>query len=417
MKKNIKYYLIIAIFLIVSPLKAIFPINFFYPDDHPFKLQRIDDHCWQFSTYLESSFKVNGRDSCGRESNILQIWSETQDALAMVRGFPLDSKIGQFSLPFNSIADDGSRGHLKFFAQSTVGGIFPIFRLYLPKDLTISLTTPFYWMQVKNFCMIDQTKQETFGDFLVKEEITDKLNRLLFDLGDGLTIGDWQRFGPGDFWLEVDWIRNFYQPRREHLTNVLLNIRGGLTLPTGLTQDVDQVLSIPFGNDRALGVVFGAEVQLNYWNKLIIGIDAEFWQLFGATKYYRVKTDPAQTDFLLLAKTKARKRWGLTQRYDLWAEFKICYGFSVEACYQHFKHNRDKYSFFDPSYIESIANTAGSLQEWTAHNAIFILKCNRSEVSIDSAAVPQLAFFIRKPFNGHNIIQATTFGFSLVLDF
>lgn len=414
MKKNI---LLIILLLAFNNLKAIFPINFFYPDDHPFRLLRQDDRDWQISCYGEGSLDVSGRNLQSRETNILQIWDYSQDALSMIRGFPEDSPIGQFSLPFNTISDDGTRGHLCFKADSKMGGIFPIFRWYLPKDLTLSLTTPFYWVKIKDVCIQDMTESNTFGDLLVKDQIIDNLPSILETYGNGLKIGPWERFGPGDFWLEVDWIKNFEQPKRQNLTNVLLNIRGGLTLPTGLAQNIDEMFSIPFGNDHSLGIVFGGEVQMTMWDIFKIGIDAEFWQLFGTSRCYRVKTDISQTDFLLLAKTKARKRWGFTQRYDLWLEIMLCKGLSVEGWYQHIKHNKDKYSFFDPQYIESIANSAGRMQGWSMHNFIALAKYSGVDYFVDNCFVPQISIFYRKPFNGCGTIQSTNIGASLALEF
>ena len=199
MKKNTNYFLLLVL-LAINIIKAVPPVNFFYPDDHPFRLQRQEDRDWQFSIYAESGLNVTGKNCAGEESNILQIWNKTQDALAMVRGFPLDSSIGQFSLLFNDIADDGIRGHLKFCANASLGGIFPIFRFYLPKNLTLSLTTPFYWMRVKDVGVFDLTESSTFGDLVVREELTGRLNSVLKEFGDGLTISNWERVGPGDFW-------------------------------------------------------------------------------------------------------------------------------------------------------------------------------------------------------------------------
>ena len=396
---------------------GIYPINFFYPDDHPFKLQRQDDRDWQFSIYGESSLTVDGRDICSNKTNVLQIWNENQDALSMIRGFTPDSNIGKFSQKFNNISDNGIRGHLCFNAEANYKAVFPIFRYYAPKNLTLSITVPFYWANIKNASYCDLTANQTFGDLLVKSEIIDNLDELIFDLGDGLSISNWKKSGLGDIWVVVDWIRTFYQPRREVLKDVLLNIRAGLTLPTGLTQDIDQILSIPFGNDRSLGVIFGGEVQVTMWDLFVIGVDAEFWHIFSSNRCYRIKTDINQTDFLLLAKTTARKDWGLTQRYDIWGELLVGCGFSFELWYQYFKHNKDKYSFYQSDYVESIANTANSLKEWTAHNLIFLAKYNGSEKYVDADAVPQFAIFYRRPINGYRSIQASTIGISLSLEF
>jgi hypothetical protein len=396
---------------------GIYPINFFYPDDHPFKLQRQDDRDWQFSIYGESSLKVNGRDSCSNKTNVLQIYNENQDALAMIRGFAPDSEIGKFSQKFNNIADDLVRGHICLNADASYKAIFPIFRYYAPCNFTISVTVPFYWAHLKNITCCDLTENKTFGDMLVQADIVDNLDLLINNLGEGLTISNWKKSGLGDIWLVVDWIKSYYQPRREVLKEVLLNLRAGLTLPTGRTQDIDQILSMPFGNDRSLGVIFGGEIQVTMWDLFILGVDAEYWHVFSANRCYRIKTDINQTEFLLLAKTSARKDWGLTQRYDIWGELLVGCGFSLELWYQYFKHNADKYSFCESDYVESIANSAYSLKDWTAHNLIFLAKYNGAEKYVDADVVPQFVVFYRMPVNGYRSIQASTIGVSLALEF
>ena len=55
----------------------------------------------------------------------------------------------------------------------------------------------------------------------------------------GLDISSWSKTGIGDLSLMVEWLRDFPQPK-PLLKNVRLNLRGGISIPTGVKKDEDK---------------------------------------------------------------------------------------------------------------------------------------------------------------------------------
>src|SRR5207247_2602624 len=110
------------------------------------------------------------------------------------------------------------------------------------------------------------------------EDLTNNLATNVFRLGSDLNINSWTRTGIGDLSAVLYWSHDFPQ-QKPLLKNVRTNVRVGPTFPTGKKTNPDQILSIPFGNDGAFGIVFGAGLDARMGRHLTVGVDVEFLQL------------------------------------------------------------------------------------------------------------------------------------------
>ena len=406
-----RFLALALICLHLNPLQAIFPYNIF-------RLGWIDQtikpyHGKQtlFKVSAEGAIKTTGQNNLDDHVNILHIWQDNgeQDALTMLRGFDANTQIGKLDSNLNSASDSSKRGHTIPTADLDAWRINFVLKHKLPYHLTINILMPVLGMKLKNVNWVDLTENLTFSDQLVKTNLMNNLAQTVYDLGNGLNITDgWEKVGMGDMEFILSWDKSFRQPK-PILKNVQLGVYGGLTIPTGVRQNEDLLMSIPFGNDGSLGLIFGGNIQLQWWQHLRGGIMVNYLQLFGTTRERRVKTDANQTDLLLLAKTTARKGWGFTQQYNLYLEWHDLFAnWSLRTAYNYIKHNHDRLSIFNQSYSNEIANTAASLQEWTQHSVTFWLRH-------ESVIWADLHYIL--PFNGKAVIQSSFLGGSLGISF
>jgi hypothetical protein len=395
--------ILVLINLKFNMLDAIFPANIF-------RLGTIDQTI-EFPTnrkYLlqvggEGTFDTVGHNSLGNRVNVMQIWQPSQNSLTMLRGFSSDTQIGKLDSLLNSANDDGVRGHVTPTAQFQATRFNFLAKKHLPFNLFANILLPVFRMKLSDLEIIDQTKDISFTDQLVKTHLTNNLANIVYNLGDKLDIvNGWEKSGIGDIELTLAWQKGFKQAKPV-LKEVLLGLYGGLTIPTGVRQNEDQIMPIPFGNDGSAGLIFGGNIQLQWWNFLRAGVNTNFMELFNSNRPRRIKTDYGQSDLILLAKTQTTKEWGFTQQYALYLElFNIYKYVSLRTTYNYIKHNQDKLNIFNQSYSSAIANSAISLQEWTQHCAVFALFYESDR------AVAKL--FYQYPFNGKNVIQSNIFG-------
>jgi len=421
-KKNL--ILIIATLLYASTAEAFFPINYFRPWDveNVVKPYRSKGAWLDVACLSEFGLSTVGRTSCevlcepskdGQEVNVLHVWQDEQDGLAMLKGFNPSSAIGALGQQLNIDDDNGIRGHFKFCGDLDIkSNVIFSSRFYLKHNFIAGIYIPFVSLSLTTTYQ-DLTQMVTEEDFLTKSLLTNNFAANVFELGNGLDINGWDRKGLGDIAALIEWSKNFPQAK-PLLKNVNTHIRGGLTIPTGKAADPDQIMSIPLGNDGAFGLLFGAGLDLSLMRFINLGVDVEFLFLFSNERIRRVKTDQSQTELLLLEKTLALKDFGLTQRFNVYAElFKMFDRLTFRFTYQFWKHDDDRVTIACSNEFSSIpANTAVSLEEWTMHHFIYNLSYDcEQEVGEDARVRPYFSLFYKQRINGKNSFMANTMGF------
>ncbi|HXW86517.1 MAG TPA: hypothetical protein VEK38_04215, partial [Candidatus Bathyarchaeia archaeon] len=125
-----------------------------------------------------------------------------------------------------------------------------------------------------------------------------------------------------------------------------------------------------------------------------------------------------QTDILLLQKAFAYKDFGLTQQFDLYAQFiNLIRGLEFTIAYEYFKHGDDEISLSNYAYSSSIANTSVRLFDWTMHHLVATIAYDFSATVYKKKIHPQLFGFARVPFNGTRAALSTTLGIGFSVDF
>lgn len=363
--------------------------------------------------YFDGAIKVNGRNDCSFKVNPLAIWDCDQDALAMIRGFPSCSDIGQLASQLNSSNDDGIRGHLDFCGNLNIEEMAFALRYYAKNYFYFDLFLPIYFIDLKSVEYKDLTRRTMFDDFLVREYLTNDLKNIVEDLG-GLKIEPWSKAGPGDLVISLGWIRNFDQDR-PILTNVRGWVDGAITVPTGIKRDEDLIFSMPFGNDGSWGISGHGNLELSWWPCFVGGIDVRFMYLFGNSKVRRIKTDINQTELLLLAKCDSYMSYGSTQQYFLYLRAQdFCKRFSFTAAYNYIFKHEDEIFLKGNCYSTNTANTSKQLEDWTIHNFIFMLTYDGQNKCTQG---PRASLFCKIPFNGRRSLQAGMLGVELDYSF
>lgn len=401
-----KQYVAIVLLLLSSDMTAIFPINLERWDEVIFQTLKYRCGQLELGVLAEGAVSTRSRNECGCSGNVLQLWNERQDALAMIRGFNPDSQVGELAALLNNANDDRIRGNFDVSAKLRATDVDFVARYYLPYDIYFSLFFPMYFMQLEDVQLKDLTEDLTFQDFLVREFLTNNIRDNVERLG-CLRLAPWSKAGPGDLVLTLGWQRNFAQDR-PWLKNVKVEIKGGATFPTGLQADEDLLFPIPFGNDGSYGIFVGGNLILNWANCVMGGIDLRFYHQFGHTKIRRIKTEEHQTDLFLLAKANTFKDYGLTQEYYMFLQsYRFLDTMSFKFAYNYIFHQEDELCVIGTNFSSIPANTAQSLEDWTIHSLVFMVDYEWRNEFCDGL---RMSLFYKQPINGRNSVQATTLG-------
>ncbi|MCL4379917.1 hypothetical protein M1466_00280 [Candidatus Dependentiae bacterium] len=371
MSKNLQV-LLICLLIAGTALRAEFPLNTIRFYDVRYWAYEHECKAFDFGTYAMDWYDIKGMNCAKQHVGALQLWNCTENALAMVRGFDPATQQGQIAAQLSNVPDDGIFGRYAVNGNLRVREFGFGLQWHLPHDFLIGIYVPFVDASMQNITWqrlqdASYTSAQILFDQLIGNDFFTRVNQL----GNGLSINQsWTKTGLGDIKSLIWWRRNFVQ-QKQILTDVLLGLRVGVSLPTGLRENPNLLLSMPFGNDGATGVLFGGLIQF-YWKRYFTGaIDADFMKLFGTSKVRRVQVDPLQTDHLFLAELLVRKDWGFVQRFNLWAGIHhLIDGASFDVGYQFLKQWETELSVFDTGgqrFSLDIMNSAASLQEWMLH--------------------------------------------------
>jgi hypothetical protein len=415
--KNKKIIAVLIAMGVIFQAEGFFPINFWRPWDINLRPPEWCGEPVQLTGFYEGGLKANGFNPDNEIVNVMQLWNSTEDALAMFKGFPANSPESIF---FNEILgdpqDDGIRGHFKVTGKfDLLANAVLALRYHFAHNITLGLFLPVLSMRLHDVKFRDLTQDITNEDEIVKDELTNNFIQTIQQFDPHLNLTGWKRTGVGDVAIMGEWLR-FFSQEKEYLKNVGLNIRGGITIPTGFKTDINQILFVPSGFDGSWGLFFGGGIIVNWFNHIRAGVDFEFITLFGDNRVRRIKVQQDQTDFLFLAKARVHTEYGFTQRYNLFGElYRFYRGLSTSVIYQFWKHSEDKLALFTNDFSTQIANTAQHLQEWSIHQFIFKVDYDfQCDLDDTSSVKPQIQLLYKLPFNGSRalLLQTLTLGIS-----
>lgn len=410
---------IISYFFILCSLRSITAntVTLLTPADTLIRPWYTGCFSFQYINYAQGGFDQKAFDFDGHLVNPLQIYSNDQNALAMISGFNQNSPEGQLLIELDA-TDDGTRGHVCLQAdlEQRAAGAFESRWFFMP-DLSLNFFLPFFSYRLHSISITDKTKSINTQDLRVQDLLIPNIELLAKEFG-GLSLEPWKRIGVGDCTFYLEWFRDFQQDK-PLLKWVRLNWRVGLSLPSGLDQNEDKIFAFPFGYDGSFSLPFGFGLDLTFACHLRAGFDVQLTHVFGKTKCRRIKIDRNQTEFLLLTKTRAYKDYGMTQRFNLYAQlFQLYKGLSLKLGYQFYKQGASELSIASNDFSNQIANTAQTLREWTLHHLVghieydFGLTCfNQTQIH------PQIALYADCPVNGKRSASNYAIGGILSLEF
>jgi hypothetical protein len=368
----------------------------------------------------------SARDYTGDKHNVLNIYDKYQDAATMFKN-PSDSIKEAVALEYNNmyaafggqlitapISFEGEYRELDL----TLFGKYTL-KNFIDGDLDLSVHLPVRWRKIENIQFKDLSKIVLpMVPYYYQQNYTknfDVFNAKMKELGN-IDFSECDKSGIGDLVVMLEWLRSFKQ-NKEALKNVDMFLRIGLSCPTAETKDIDKVFSMSLGNDGAWGMPIGFGLGLDFSNKIRAGGDVEFFILFDETKERRLKTDPDQTEFLLLNKGRATLDSGLTWKFNIFLQaYRFYKGLSLKLDYEYIKHDDDTLYEKTDTFDRTVINTANSLKEWNTHNLIF--QVNFDFFMWQSVLTrPQLSLFYKYPITGKNIINMDTFGGQLGFNF
>ncbi len=366
---------------------------------------------------FEHGFTARAYNFCSNRVNPLQLWGCDEDAISMLKGFCFDSEPAQLLNTINA-PENCKRGHINFCGGDiTADSLMLAARGYLPHNIMLGFYLPIITMSLHNVSWHDNTELITEGDYRVRNYLTDNLAANMRRLG-CLDIGRWRRTGLGDIQLIAEWWQDFYQPKPV-LKNVRINARFGFGFPTGLRQDEDKLMAIPFGKDGAVTLMLAGGLNLLFSHYFHLGVDIQLQKPFGTTRLRRIKNHLDQTNLLLLAKVDAYRDFAIEQQYILYGEVtNIIRGWDFKIGYQYVKFGQDELSLLGNAFGTRIANTAEPLFDHTIHSALGLLSYTGSAFTChEHAIMPTASIFFEEPFNGTRSFACPMLGILLAADF
>ncbi len=391
------------------------PLGFPRSFEHPFMNEPHGQKNVAAAVQLHGGVAVkayNGTDKV----NPLHYLQPNENTLAMVKGFVAGTQQDAIAQQFNVNDDNGVRGRIVFDGKVSVpcSALFSLYKVF-DQHWFVGVSLPVYSMKLSNLTWADQTLNLNAADALTKTLLTNNLAANVLQLCDGLRLNNWSKTGPGDMTVLGMYKHNFLQ-NKPWIKNVFASIRAGFMLPTGLRQDQDLILNMPFGNDGSVGLVVGGGLKINFKHRVDLGLDVNFLHTFNNTRLRRIKVHSTQTDFLLPVKTDVQKDPGFLQEFNLFTQAKIIDGFSVMCAYQYVKKGKDYFYVVSNAYSSTIANTAEFLKDWTMHSVMLQTALNWNVITGNQKA-PLTSLFCKIPFNGIRSIQVAEVGVSCGFDF
>lgn len=372
---------------------------------------------WQIFVMPEHGFSASGFTGESCRTNVLQTWNSDFDALAMLKGLCCTTPESQ-RLAATSARDNGVRGNFDACGHLCVEEGFTLaVRRALPHNIMLGIFLPAYSVVFDHVRWVDLTRHVVAADERVHTYVTDGLACNVHDLG-GLNIGPWRHTGLGDAAIVGDWLQDFVQAR-QLLKNVRLDGRFGLTLPTGRKENVHVLAAFPFGYNGSMAFIFGGGLELTLGPYLKAGFDVELRNIFGNSRRVRIKTDPQQTEPLLLHEACVYTDYAIEQQYTLYGQLcGVATGFLLKCGYQFFKQGDTTIVVDGNAFSTAVASRVAWLRERNVHKVVTMATYDFSALTRKYLrAIPSLSLYAEVPFGGKRMVASPFVGAVLGIDF
>jgi len=264
-----------------APLGFLEPYNFMIEAEPIFGKSR-----FQLTVLTELSYDSVSFDGQGNEVNALQIYEPQQNLLGLFQGL---GNASQFNQLVNSLAGGPGGG-----VNNSENGLFTptgnfdgaqiafLGSYMFHQHCYFKVSLPVYKINLTNVNWEYTGNNETFAGQAIESELVNSFTQEALT-NFGLLVGNWNKAGFGDMAMLLDYICDYPQGR-SLLRNVRVHLRLGLSFPTGIGVDENQIMSIPFGNDGSVGLPFGGGLDINLGRYFQCGFRGEFLYLWGNEK-------------------------------------------------------------------------------------------------------------------------------------
>lgn len=404
------------------------PLGLFVPYDINIKQKKSQVNSIQTIFLGENSYTSHGYATDSKEEityvvDVLQIYEPVQNVVALYQG---PSGLNSATTPFTQLLDSiagGAGGGVSNLGDGLFQptgklscGQFSLGATYgCGQNFYISAYLPFYFAKLSNVCWTYLGNNNLFSGAQIQEKLIDAFAADALQYFD-LNIGNWNRKGLGDLAVIAEWQRDFPQ-RRPTLKNVQVNGRLGITFPTALQNCQNIIMPINFGADGAIGLPFGAGLNMFLGDIIEVGFSGQFWYYWSNQKIRRIKTFPTQTTLLEPILTNTYKQYSIIQNFNLTASvYTPCQRFSIKGLYQYWRKGMDTLIPLSYDFNFDIVNTSRSLDEVTRHQ-FTIFGAYSPRPNDFKKSIPQAEIFWKCSTNGMRTAIAGTYGAQLSLTF
>ncbi|MBM3894765.1 hypothetical protein FJ366_04185 [Candidatus Dependentiae bacterium] len=413
---------VIALFLApVQRINAAYVTNFFRPQDVAFfPSSSLKSRAFIAGAFVEHGFSsVRGYDEDGKVTDLLKIYNPIQSAQAMLADSHttfLDSENPErwFANPVQQTYD-GEWGQFQVsgkFQQSVVTfwikGALPVGDFF-PGKFSIAAYLPIKSCSVDDVDWKDLSNPYVLGGEERINGFTSRLKEFAMKVGK-LDLHRWSKVGQGDLTIMLDWNHGFKQ-ELDFIKRIRLEAGFGVVIPTArsVDSDVNHVFAIPFGTDTSWGIPVKGCLEMGVHDRVSVGVGVDMLWLSDITKTRRLKTDPAQTDCLLLSKGRVRMQHARTWRFSLFSSIDLPVdGLSVSALYHFSKTGDHTLIPEDNDFNNSVVNSSESIKESSTHDIVF--KGSFASENKGGFTAPSFSGFVKVPVGGMRSIKAMTWG-------
>lgn len=343
---------------------------------------------------------------------VTQIQSSKESALAMLEGSVPGTPLHGLANRLRG-SQDGTRGMFEVqgelaWKQLCVDALYRLHMIKLPGIFSLGVHIPIIDASIHDVSWKSLTKSETLQDdevhsLLVRDE---KSLKQFAERYGKLDIGDQHRTGLGDLACMLYWQAHFTQYRRR-LSDVLVQLRIGVTIPTSHRVNTDKAFDVDFGRDGAWGIPLGGGLRLDLGEGIRVGIDVGATLFIRRVQEWRLKTSWAQTPYLLLSKGLATREYGPEWRFTLYGQWAVAKtGLCVSGGYQFFKHTDSTLYPQSDSLSATLINTSPTVDVSESHNGVFGLNYVPAAVR-KWKMVPEFSVQATIPFGGRSCMSGT----------
>lgn len=404
---------ILAMILATTTLGAYTPTNMNWPYDRTFTTQAWYKKLGSIGAAFEYMVSNRCYDPNEKQVAATQIYGENESSLSMLEGFEAGTEMNLLANRVRGM-QDGTRGMFatrgKLEAWSFfLNGSFNLSMIKIPGDLTLNLSIPFQRRAMKDVTWTSLTKDLTVQDDMVRSVIGSNQEELsdFARTHAKLDLGDQERIGLGDIVAMLDW-KCFFLHNHNRLKEVLVNLRAGVSIPTGHELDLDKAYDLSFGHDSTFAVPIGAGLQLGLSHNFAIGIDVGTTLLVRRSKEWRLKNGWAQTEHLLPKKGMATRDYGPEWKFKLYGRLTHALpGTAFLLGYQFHKMADSTLYEQDKTVSASLANRSASVDSNESHNGFVEVLWSPKEAHTWRVS-PELSFGVKVPFNGKRMMSGAT---------